>query len=319
MTRRSSQIEAEHAADTLEKPRFVAVDWGTSRHRAYLVSNKLECLEESKSGDGIGTGMKSFSDILKSSIGVWRDKYPDIPVVLSGMVGSRGGWQEVPYLQCPVGATEIAAALEVLRSDGWPGVSIVPGVQCSSALRSIDLMRGEEIQVVGAIEVCRKRQKAPPSAFCIPGTHSKWVSVTEAKITSFSTAMTGEVYGLLKQQSLLRESVERDGEFEADLFIEGIKRSGETGGLLHHLFSVRTLQLTGHHPNRGGSAYLSGILIGHELRSLGHVVDSEVVVVSSEKLFHRYRIALEQLGHRPMLVSDKEATIAGVASVLQYL
>jgi 2-dehydro-3-deoxygalactonokinase len=175
---------------------------------------------------------------------------------MSGMVGSRQGWVEVPYVQCPAGFDEIAAKLvKVAWADreGW----IVPGLSCSDTAGVPDVMRGEETQILGC---------GVDGTICLPGTHSKWVQVKKARIERFSTSMTGEVYAVLRQHSILGRMME-EGTPDAAAFAEGVARSGEAGGLLHHLFGVRTRGLMGDLSAAASASYLSGILIGHELRS----------------------------------------------------
>jgi 2-dehydro-3-deoxygalactonokinase len=175
---------------------------------------------------------------------------------MSGMVGSRQGWVEVPYVQCPAGFDEIAAKLVKVgwaNREGW----IVPGLSCRDTAGVPDVMRGEETQILGC---------GVEGTICLPGTHSKWVEVKGGRIERFSTLMTGEVYAVLKQHSILGRMIE-EGRADADAFAEGVGRSGKAGGLLHHLFGVRTRGLMGELSAAASASYLSGILIGHELRS----------------------------------------------------
>jgi len=178
------------------------------------------------------------------------------PIVMSGMVGSRQGWIEAPYVQCPAGLAEIAAAMREVHW-GERRAWIVPGLSCRDDAGVHDVMRGEEVQVLGASLV--------DGLVCLPGTHSKWVVVDDEKIIRFSTCMTGEMYAVLKQHSILGRMME-EGEPDSRAFAEGVKRSGEGGGLLHHLFGVRTRGLMGELGPAASASYLSGILIGHELR-----------------------------------------------------
>jgi 2-dehydro-3-deoxygalactonokinase len=172
---------------------------------------------------------------------------------MSGMVGSRQGWKEAPYVQCPAGFDEIAAELVEVRQGVW----IVPGLACRDSAGVPDVMRGEEVQVLGA---------GQDGLICLPGTHSKWVEVKKGRIERFSTFMTGEVYAVLKQHSILGRMMAEERP-DAGAFAEGVGRSGEAGGLLHHLFGVRTRGLMAELGAAASASYLSGILIGHELRS----------------------------------------------------
>jgi 2-dehydro-3-deoxygalactonokinase len=231
----------------------IGIDWGTSSFRAYRLDAHGGILESRASNQGIlNVAPGQFPRVLEEQIRGWHET----PIVMSGMVGSRQGWVEVPYVQCPAGFDEIAARLVKV---GWANREawIVPGLSCGDPAGVPDVMRGEETQILGC---------GVDGTICLPGTHSKWVQVRKARIERFSTAMTGEVYALLKQHSILGRMME-EGTPDAGAFAEGVGRSGEAGGLLHHLFGVRTRGLLGDLSAAASASYLSGILIGHELRS----------------------------------------------------
>jgi 2-dehydro-3-deoxygalactonokinase len=231
----------------------IAVDWGTSSLRCYRLDAQGNILESRSSNQGIlNVAPGQFPRVLEAQIRGWQEA----PIVMSGMVGSRQGWVEVPYVQCPAGFDEIAAKLVKVgwaNREGW----IVPGLSCRDTAGVPDVMRGEETQILGC---------GVEGTICLPGTHSKWVEVKGGRIERFSTLMTGEVYAVLKQHSILGRMIE-EGRADADAFAEGVGRSGKAGGLLHHLFGVRTRGLMGELSAAASASYLSGILIGHELRS----------------------------------------------------
>lgn len=232
---------------------MIAVDWGTSSFRAYRLGKDGEIVESRAAPVGIlSVAPGKFPETLESQIGGWDEA----PIVMSGMVGSRQGWVEAPYVPCPAGFAEIAAALKEVR---WKNrrAWIVPGVSCRDAAGVPDVMRGEETQILGC---------GVEGTICLPGTHSKWVEVKGGRIERFSTFMTGEVYAVLKQHSILGRMMQ-DGKPDAGAFADGVRRSGEAGGLLHHLFGVRTRGLMGELGPAASSSYLSGLVIGHELRS----------------------------------------------------
>jgi 2-dehydro-3-deoxygalactonokinase len=232
---------------------MIAVDWGTSSLRAYRLDAQGSVVDSRTSNQGIlNVAPGQFPRVLEEQISGWDEG----PIVMSGMVGSRQGWVEVPYVQCPAGFDEIAAKLVKVawaNREGW----IVPGLACSDTAGVPDVMRGEETQILGC---------GVEGTICLPGTHSKWVLVKNGRIERFSTSMTGEVYAVLKQHSILGRMMEQ-GAPDDGAFAEGIERSGEAGGLLHHLFGVRTRGLMGELSAAASASYLSGILIGHELRS----------------------------------------------------
>lgn len=232
---------------------MIAIDWGTSSFRAYRLDALGSILESRASKQGIlNVAPGQFARILEEQIRGWEEG----PIVMSGMVGSRQGWAEAPYVPCPAGFDEIAASLHEVR---WGGRSawIVPGLSCRDAAGVPDVMRGEETQILGC---------GVEGTVCLPGTHSKWVEVKNGRIERFCTFMTGEVYAVLKQHSILGRMME-EGKADAGAFAEGVQRSGEAGGLLHHLFGVRTRGLMGELGPAASASYLSGMVIGHELRT----------------------------------------------------
>ena len=255
---------------------MIAIDWGTTSFRAYRLDAKGAILETRAAPKGsLSVPAGGFARVLHEQIHDW----PDTPIIMSGMVGSRQGWVEAPYVPCPAGFDEIAAALREVREGVW----IVPGVSCRDEAGVPDVIRGEETQVLGAER---------DGLFCLPGTHSKWVEVRAGRIERFSTAMTGEVYGVLKSHSILGRMME-EGNTNAAAFRRGVERSGEPGGLLHHLFGVRTKGLMGELDAAASSSYLSGLLIGHEIRA---VRPGSFMVLGEPRLAELYSEAAAALG-----------------------
>jgi 2-dehydro-3-deoxygalactonokinase len=232
---------------------MIAIDWGTSSLRAYRLDTQGSILESKASNQGIlKVAPGQFPRVLEEQISGWEEA----PIVMSGMVGSRQGWAEAPYVPCPAGFDEIAASLHEVRW-GSRRAWIVPGLSCHDAAGVPDVMRGEEAQILGC---------GVEGTVCLPGTHSKWVEVKNRRIERFCTFMTGEVYAVLKQHSILGRMMQ-DGPPDAGAFADGVRRSGEAGGVLHHLFGVRTRGLMGELGAAASASYLSGIVIGHELRT----------------------------------------------------
>jgi 2-dehydro-3-deoxygalactonokinase len=273
----------------------IAVDWGTSNLRVYRLGANGAILESRVSGNGIlGVAAGQFARVLDEQIAGWDET----PIVMSGMVGSRQGWVEAPYVACPAGFDEIAAALREVR---WAGrrAWIVPGVSCRDAAGVPDVMRGEEVQVLGS---------GQEGLICLPGTHSKWAEVKDGRIERFSTHMTGEVYAVMKQHSILGRMMEA-GKPDAVAFADGVRRSGEAGGVLHHLFGVRTRALMGELTAAASASYLSGILIGHELRARG---TGSFSVLGTSELAALYQQAAKLLGLQPRGI-DPTAAVRALA------
>ncbi|WP_295954752.1 2-dehydro-3-deoxygalactonokinase [uncultured Xanthomonas sp.] len=274
---------------------MIVVDWGTSSLRGYRLDADGGILDQRRSDQGIAACQGRFPVTLAALIDGW-----DGDVVLCGMIGSRNGWIELPYAPCPADAAALAAAMRPLQDPALPGRTLwfVPGV-ASDADAVPDVMRGEETQLIGLLALLAQE---PPTAeihhVCLPGTHSKWVTLQDGRIASLATMMTGELYALLRTHSLLARLMDADdGVFDAAAFDAGVQRSGDPGGVLHHLFGVRSLGLFERLSAAAAPSYLSGLLIGHELRA--HPVLPPVVhLVGGSGLLARYAHALATLGSR---------------------
>jgi 2-dehydro-3-deoxygalactonokinase len=239
---------------------MIGVDWGTTSFRAFRVSRDGRIRDRRESRRGITNVPDGrFGDTLREEIGPWLAAGEE-HVLLSGMIGSRQGWKEAPYIPCPAGPADLAAALTEIGFD-WAKVRLVPGVSGTDASGVAEVMRGEEAQVIGVDPLIRDGGIA-----CLPGTHSKWVTVRDGRIVSFETHMTGETFGALRGHTILGRMM-RDGPSDGLPFDNGVARSAEPGGLLHHLFGVRALTLADRLADADAPAYLSGILVGHEVRA----------------------------------------------------
>jgi 2-dehydro-3-deoxygalactonokinase len=269
---------------------LVAVDWGTSSLRGALLAGDGMVLEEVSAPAGIlGVPAGGFAAVFAQHFGRWQQATGAL-CLIAGMAGSRQGWQEAPYCACPAGFADIASRLHWIE----PGrIALVPGLSCED--RGVpDVMRGEETQVFGALDLLGLGE----ARMVLPGTHSKWVQVKDGRIVAFRTFMTGEVYGLLRQHSILARTLpETDGELDADAFGRGLAHAAGSASLLHAAFSVRTLALFERMPPASMPSYLSGLVIGDELHAQGLEVTSEpVVVIGTPALTARYQLALESLG-----------------------
>lgn len=271
---------------------MIAVDWGTSRLRAYRLGRAGTIVAQRRTADGATACRGRHAEVLRAAIGDWDDEV----VVLCGMVGSRNGWVEVPYVDCPAGADELAAALHPCDAPELPGRRLwcVPGMADRSGAG--DAMRGEETQVLALLDTLGGGHHV----VCLPGTHSKWVEVLGGRIVSIATALTGELYELLRRHGTLAElmpdSAPAGG---SEAFERGLRDSAGVGGLLHHLFGTRAQVLFGRLPPEDLPACLSGLLIGHEIRSLlPAAVEAQglpVHLLGSDALLGAYARALTAL------------------------
>jgi 2-dehydro-3-deoxygalactonokinase len=291
---------------------LIAVDWGTSSLRAALLDERGHVVEEHSMPRGILTvAAGEFPDVLQAATARWPRR-SDALCLLSGMVGSRQGWIEAPYCACPAGFAEIAARLAWVE----PGrIAIVPGLSCEEQ-GVPDVMRGEETQVFGALALLGRDS----ARLVLPGTHSKWVRAKAGRIEGFSTFMTGEFYALLRSHSILARTLpDADGDLDAGAFEQGFQHALRTGNLLHAAFSARTLSLFDRLPAAAAPSYLSGLVIGEEMRSQQLASgDDPVLVVGSPALTQRYELALRLLGVSAVAVGS-EATWRGLWSIARNL
>ena len=288
---------------------LVGVDWGTSSLRAARIAADGQVLEERASARGIlSVPAGGFPAVLAETCGDWLAD--GTLCLVSGMAGSRQGWQEAPYCPCPAGFAELG------RSLGWitPGrIALVPGLSVDDE-GVPDVMRGEEVQVFGALSLLQRAD----GVFVLPGTHSKWVRVQDGRVQQFSTFMTGEVYALLRQHSILgRTMAAADGPLEEPAFLRGVAHAQHAGSLLAAAFSARTLALFGELEAAALPSYLSGLVIGEELRAQREL-PGNVTLIGSAALVSRYAIALDAFDvHAESLAS--EATWRGLWALAQTL
>jgi len=269
---------------------MIGVDWGTTSFRAFRIGRDGAMRDRRAGPRGIlNVPDGRFAETLREEIGPWLAA-GEQHVLLSGMIGSRQGWVEAPYLPCPASVADIGAALVDVPFD-WAQVKLVPGLSGTDESGIAEVMRGEETQVLGVPAL-----HASGGIACLPGTHSKWVRVEDGRITRFTTHMTGETYGALRGYTILGRTM-RDGPQNGAPFEAGVRRSGEPGGLLHHIFGVRAQTLAGRLPETEAGAYLSGILIGHEIRAAIDGLAGQVVhVIGAADLTHLYARAISACG-----------------------
>lgn len=271
---------------------MIGIDWGSSGLRAYRLGDDGSIRERRTAASGIASLTPTdYAAVLQQQIGDWLRDAPPAPVLLSGMVGSRQGWREAAYAECPAGMAELVAHLCPVDLDDGRKAHIVPGLSCRNADGMPDVMRGEETQIFGL-------DLPAEATLCMPGTHSKHVQVRDGRIAGFATAMTGEVFALLKSHGLIAAMLapadSKPEELDTAAFDTGLALSGRPGGLLHHIFTVRTRRLFNELSAAAAAHYLSGILIGHELRATAWA--GKVVIVGTGGLAMRYRKAFAFLG-----------------------
>ena len=310
---------------------LIALDWGTTSLRAYKLAAGGVVLEQRALSSGImqlpktprvihgGECADGFELAFEEACGDWLEAQPDLPVIACGMVGSAQGWREAAYCETPANVANLGNSLQTLVSLRGTRVHIVPGVIQRSRLPNV--MRGEETQVLGVL------QNLPAEAggdllIGLPGSHSKWVEVVEGRITHFDTFMTGEVFAVLSEHSILGRTQQQGAAFDGVAFNRGVQvalsADGELG-VLSTLFSARTLGLTGELAPTAQADYLSGLMIGHELvalaaaqrrrRNSAHL--PSIILIGNAQLCARYGRALDACGFARVTLAE-QATERGL-------
>ncbi len=271
------------------QPHFIALDWGTTSFRAYLATGEGEVVETISAPDGIlSVNDRDFEGTLERLIGKWDVR---LPILAAGMITSRQGWIEVPYVSCPAGLDELASALHRHTTAMGRRIAFSTGVSFRASNGVPDVMRSEETQVFGNLE-------GGQGYFVTPGTHSKWIAVENQCITRFTTYTTGEVFAALKDHTILgRMMVEAPVDEAA--FARGVRAAlADPAGFLHRIFATRSLALFGEMPSQSLASFLSGQVIGSEVAHALTLYPGDVtyVVLASAAIAERYLAAMAIAG-----------------------
>ncbi|MDP3601862.1 MAG: 2-dehydro-3-deoxygalactonokinase [Bosea sp. (in: a-proteobacteria)] len=285
---------------------LIALDWGTTRARAFLLSERGEVRERRSADQGIqSVPAGGFPAAFEAIAGDLRRMAPEAQIVLAGMVGSRNGWVEAAYVPCPASPDAIAAAgLKVALADGTPAL-ILPGLSCDEG--AFDVMRGEETLIVGL--------GLEDGIVCLPGTHSKWALVEGGRITRFASFMTGEIWGLLRQNSILSRLAEEQSEEGARLGLAaGFAASRRPGGLLNTAFAARSEVLAGRLPGAAVGPYLSALLVGHEIAGALALFGRHdtVHLVAEGAMAESYGAGLAAAGLQALVTTPEAAFVGGI-------
>lgn len=284
------------------------VDWGTSSFRLALMDCQGQVLAQTVTDDGVArVPAAEQAAFLQRQIRTLSAAHAQCPVIMCGMVGSTLGWQEVPYVDCPVHPNSLARQLVAVEGATLAGPTwLVPGLRCQAEDTAGDVMRGEEVQLVGWL-----RAHDESALLCLPGTHAKWAQVQAASVRYFQTHITGELFSALSQHSVLVKGPQ-DIASEAAwrVFDEGVQSALAAGALASKLFRVRTRVLAGDMAAVHGQAFLSGLLIGDDIRqALACAGQYDCVhLVGSAALCERYRRALAAID-KPAEVHDGQALV----------
>lgn len=294
---------------------LIAIDWGTSSLRGAFFDHAGQLQDRREFPRGILTVEPGeFPSVFEECFGDWHRR-GDALCLLSGMVGSRQGWQEAAYCPCPAGFAELARGMLWLE----PGrMAVVPGlsVQHQDGLpyEQHDVMRGEEVQIFGALSLAGVQD----ATVVLPGTHSKWARVQQGRVMEFRSFMTGEVYALLGQHSILSRTLPQDAPWHEATFKDAVLLAQRTPSVLSSIFATRTLALFDTLAAERHPSFLSGLLIGEELRAMQTQPGEAVLLVGNANLTLRYACALQTLGCSARSLGD-EATWAGHLALARHL
>lgn len=278
---------------------MIAIDWGSTNRRIYVLDARGAVVAQSRDD----RGMRSFAPgAFGDEAAAIRARHGDLPLICAGMIGARGGWLEAPYCPCPAGIEDLAA--RAVRPA--PGCVIVPGV-CDPRG---DVMRGEEVQVLGAAAAGLVGADA---VVCQPGTHCKWVTLAGGRIAALATMMTGELFALLREHSVLADFL-RDPVADGPAFRAGV-RDGLAGQALARLFPIRARGLLGQDGPGTGAAHASGLLIGADIAAQALDRARPVHLVADPALGALYRAALAEAGITALSFDSEAAFIAGILRI----
>ena len=287
---------------------YIAADWGTTNRRAYRIDASGRCVEEFEDNKGI---LNVPEGGFPAAVAEIRERLGDHPLLLAGMIGSNRGWIEAPYVPCPAGIDDLARELV------WAGEreAIVPGVSYLSDDRA-DVMRGEEVQLLGAVAAGLIDRT---ELVCHPGTHNKWVLVRQEKIQSFRTVITGELFNLLTEHSILADLMISDV-VPGEAFRAGARRGIFKEALPAELFAVRARVLLGQARREDAASYLSGLLIGTDVRvGLAEPLAATVVVMGRPELTELYAAAIAEARRTSVELDGERCFLAGIAEIAKRI
>ena len=287
---------------------FIAVDWGTTNRRAYRLDPSGQCVDEFEDGKGALSVPKGE---FPAAVAEVRDRLGDLPLLLAGMAGSNRGWVDAPYVPCPAGIDDLVKNLV------WAGEreAIVPGVSYIGQGRA-DVMRGEEVQLLGGVAEGLVNSEG---FVCHPGTHNKWALLRHGTIQIFGTVMTGELFNLLKEHSILTDLLQGPVE-PTEAFKRGVRRAMEREMLPADLFGVRAAVLLGQASKDDAPSYISGLLIGTDVRiGLTWPASARIGVMGRPELTRLYAAAIVEAGREPIELDGEHCFIAGIRKIAEMI
>ena len=289
----------------------LGVHWGGNALRVWAISQDGTVVETAEEPLGLSIGKtEGYEATFLRGTAALRERHPGAPILLTGMAGAKGSWMEAPYARCPLRPSSLLRL--ALRFDiAGHSARLLPGAAFKDARGNWDVMRGEEVQLIGALELL----KIKDAVVSIPGKHCKIASLEGGVFTEFHSYITGELFELLSEHSLVG-ALRQPGEFSSDAFSEGVLHGAESP-LATAVFACRANTLQGDLAASQVESFLSGVLIGAEAAQLKGNGQAPVVLMASGVLAERYAAAFDALGiaHKP--INAKAAMGAGLAALVR--
>jgi 2-dehydro-3-deoxygalactonokinase len=289
---------------------ILGIDWGTSNRRAYLIDRSGACLAEHEDGEGmLAVGARDRFGASLAGLLAAMQVPAEVPLILSGMVGSASGWQEVDYLDASVPLAQLPQHLAAVSDPAWRGrCHIVPGYVYRNG-DAADVMRGEETQLLGAIASGHR-----DGWLVLPGTHSKWVLLRDGVIQSFATYMTGELFAMLSKGGTLSSMMNGDAS-DAAGFALGLNQAARQEPLSNALFRVRASVVSRSAPAQQAAATVSGLLIGAEFAA-ARTASHDITVIGSPALAARYASAAAHFGLNCTVLDPHQVYCTAIAQFI---
>ena len=290
------------------KPEWIGADWGTSNLRVFALDRAGKLLGEKQSDRGMATLQTSeYERTLLSLIDPWLSTDQTTPVIICGMAGARQGWKEARYRTVPSTPASGDNTTRVTTTDPRLAVYLLPGL-CQQ--KPSDVMRGEETQLAGLLALIPDYN----GVVCLPGTHSKWACISDGQVVRFKTFMTGELFAILSEKSVLRHSVDTQ-QWDQDAFLAAaIIARKDPAMAVSTLFSLRAESLLLNTGAAQSRSTLSGLLIGQELGLVEkHWLTGDVVIIGAHHMARLYQAILLSSGSKATLMDTRDATVAGLS------
>lgn len=321
------RMTARAAATSAQAPPTILGDWGTTRLRLYLCDidgNGSPVVREVAEGPG-AKSVSDFATALLETAARLRGCSSRSPVVLAGMVGSDLGWRETAYAPCPATWDDLVRSAVSFNVEEH-SVAIMPGTSCVSRFGYMDVMRGEETQLLGVSQLVPDHPS--PALVCLPGTHTKWATIDAGGVTRFATTVQGEMFEILRRHSILLPRATATGEsagrMNGDAFSAAVDliRDNSGLGLLEALFATRSLRIAGELAAGDAESWLSGLLVSADIRDTGlsvlasERIDPPVLLVGDDRLGTLYAAAMSRYGIGTRELPGDECIVAGLAAGL---